>query len=551
MKLTWTYRIVLATVLTIASWLCSPSANAHAFENDDIEKFYKLSPEEQCRIISSYSQQGKVDSAMQYANLQTNRFLEKENLTKEESSACCWALNYIGLVYTRNYYNYQLGTTYLLKAKQIAHKYGHQWQYANAVTTMSILEATRNNLDNNYAYSPELIGFFKNSFKALHNNYSTPAEAANVNSLIGNMVSLAIKYDKTDDIENEVNEYSRLNIVHSINSSFAQTFCRIYENYQKGKYTEALKLLEPSSIDYHELNENDSISHKQVENLVKYYLLMKCGRMKDAEAQLLRLEKKNRADNKTFELLEVLNMLQRHYELQGNEALAHKYELLYFTTKDEFINKSRLAKMDEAKLNIELEQTRNQVREMATRQRIQTIVLWGVVILSILVLAILTIIYINSKRNHKKDVLLYQKQIALLRDSKEQKPEPQTHNNDEAPTAEQLEMIGKIRSVMETSPDIYNEGFTVTQLAALVGVHEKNVSHLINNVMHSKFNTILNEYRIKEACKRLIDTENYGHLTIEGIAQSLGYKSRANFVNIFKDIVGLTPSAFQKMSKKD
>ena len=68
-----------------------------------------------------------------------------------------------------------------------------------------------------------------------------------------------------------------------------------------------------------------------------------------------------------------------------------------------------------------------------------------------------------------------------------------------------------------------------------------------NTCKGRNFNALMNEYRIKEACRRLMDAENYGSYTIEGIARSVGYKSRSNFITIFKSIIGLTPSAFQKM----
>ena len=42
-----------------------------------------------------------------------------------------------------------------------------------------------------------------------------------------------------------------------------------------------------------------------------------------------------------------------------------------------------------------------------------------------------------------------------------------------------------------------------------------------------------------------------GNFTIEGIANSVGYKSRSNFTTIFKENVGLTPSTFQKLSRDE
>ena len=46
------------------------------------------------------------------------------------------------------------------------------------------------------------------------------------------------------------------------------------------------------------------------------------------------------------------------------------------------------------------------------------------------------------------------------------------------------------------------------------------------------------------------DREHYGHLTIEGIAASVGIKSRTNFSNNFKKITGLSPSEYQRQQRQ-
>lgn len=42
---------------------------------------------------------------------------------------------------------------------------------------------------------------------------------------------------------------------------------------------------------------------------------------------------------------------------------------------------------------------------------------------------------------------------------------------------------------------------------------------------------------------------HYGGLTIEAIGQSLGFKSRTNFTAIFKRFTGMTPAAYQRMTR--
>ena len=74
-------------------------------------------------------------------------------------------------------------------------------------------------------------------------------------------------------------------------------------------------------------------------------------------------------------------------------------------------------------------------------------------------------------------------------------------------------------------------------------------------VIHEKwgenFNSFLNSYRIKEACRRLGDVDHYGQLTIEAIATGVGFRSRTSFVTSFKRITGLTPSEYQRLAREE
>jgi AraC-like DNA-binding protein len=89
------------------------------------------------------------------------------------------------------------------------------------------------------------------------------------------------------------------------------------------------------------------------------------------------------------------------------------------------------------------------------------------------------------------------------------------------------------------------------RLAMLSGSKYKYVSQVINEYYEQNFNNFLNSYRIKEACKRMSDLENYGNYTIEAISESVGFKSRSTFVASFKRITGLTPSQYQRMAREE
>ena len=99
---------------------------------------------------------------------------------------------------------------------------------------------------------------------------------------------------------------------------------------------------------------------------------------------------------------------------------------------------------------------------------------------------------------------------------------------------------------MDNDESIFLCDFSANQLAAKVGVNYKYISQVINERIQCSFSNLLNKYRIKEACKRIEDKEQYGGFTLEAIGNSVGFKSRSSFIAAFKQVTGLTPFDFQR-----
>lgn len=110
-------------------------------------------------------------------------------------------------------------------------------------------------------------------------------------------------------------------------------------------------------------------------------------------------------------------------------------------------------------------------------------------------------------------------------------------------------LTDRILRVFENGEEIFESSFDMNRLAELVGSTYKNVSQTVNEQLGKNFNQVLNEYRIKEACRRLNDQATYGNYTIEAIGESVGYGSRSTFVTQFKTLTGLTPSEFQNQAR--
>lgn len=107
-----------------------------------------------------------------------------------------------------------------------------------------------------------------------------------------------------------------------------------------------------------------------------------------------------------------------------------------------------------------------------------------------------------------------------------------------------------IDEIMENSTEFCSVDFSLDKLAELVHSNNTYVSQIINENYNRTFYSLVNEYRIKEAQRRLLDEKNYGHLTIKAISESVGYKSQTTFIKIFKETTGMTPSMYQKIAQK-
>lgn len=108
-------------------------------------------------------------------------------------------------------------------------------------------------------------------------------------------------------------------------------------------------------------------------------------------------------------------------------------------------------------------------------------------------------------------------------------------------------LLSDIAHVMSDKSIISDPDFTLQQLAQMVQSNTKYVSWVINNSYNKNFKTFLNDYRIEEASKMLVDRENYGHLTLKAICQMVGFKSTTSFNAAFKRVIGMTPSAYQRL----
>lgn len=93
----------------------------------------------------------------------------------------------------------------------------------------------------------------------------------------------------------------------------------------------------------------------------------------------------------------------------------------------------------------------------------------------------------------------------------------------------------------------YMENLKLKDVADVSGMSEAYFSRLFKKVMGEGFSTYLNNCRIEEA-KRLFLKKR---MTVQEVAEAVGYTNAAYFTQAFKNAVGISPKAYQLQKAKE
>lgn len=163
---------------------------------------------------------------------------------------------------------------------------------------------------------------------------------------------------------------------------------------------------------------------------------------------------------------------------------------------------------------------------------------------------------VDSERYNRELRIRYEEQLRLSSQEQETPAEKaevpddrQKYGGSKLSAEQKSALMEAIRDVMDNTLEFCDVDFSLDKLAARVNSNATYVSQVINEACHRKFTVFVNEYRIKEARKRLSDSESYGNYTIKTISESVGFKSQTTFIKMFREFTGMTPSMFQKMTK--
>ena len=530
--------------------------DANAYNVNQHNQWVKVSTEDLMRRGQDYLQnKGWVDSAMVCYSIVANR-VQNNNLESKEKYQIARALNNLGYIYATYYYDFQKAYENLNKSMELSKLYGFDNNLAYSYLNMASIFDSRNRLFANDALSTEALDNTKLAF-----DFAVKAQEWNVAvTSIYNMLEMI--HNKTDFelIAPDLVRFKNLQLTDSVEMwQCTRMFCKATEAFQAGKYQQALNYYEKMLGEAQEIMTNrQQCIIKAMQQKAAVLAVMR--HYEEAISCLREVEHIALDNGMQSELIDNYRAMAKVYDAMGNRQMAEQLDYKFLKARDEFIQKSHAEMVEKSRFLDEMRRVNDQVAQIqAKHERAHQLLLMMTLIAVIILIAMVLLVRSNIKqRNYIRH--LYEKNVQLL-DVKVTAEQPASHSidkqEDSAPKYQsQLDQESKdrlferIKNVMDDIAIICKPDFSLQQLAIQVGSNYKYVSQVVNESYGKSFKQVLNEQRVREACRILNDPNQSAHLTIEAIAANLGFNSRSNFTVTFKRITGISPSDFMKMAKE-
>lgn len=474
-----------------------------------------------------------ADSALLYYSVVASRF--SHDIDKKGKQKCIDGMLGKWQVYFVNYNDYKEAFNCLYDALEISQEIGVEnpmidYYFGNMYMDLYIQTSDSISADRAYDYYSKAYWLSL----TINNDFV-------IDRSFSNLILLSLSRGSAFDLMNLWDSFRSL----PRNSVFRRCIILLYEGcmaeqhllYDKaiGIYGEILGMLDDSF-------ENARLKYMVYTRLGSVYISM--GNYRMALKNMEEPERITLRYGLTDARLQLYHNLSVIYAHIGDRREAERYKIRYYDLKDTLLNYQQLRIVGNIHFANEMRRADNMIEEMKERHRMQVVIIKVIVAVAAIIVFFVIVLYCKNKQLKRKNMVLYEN--TRERVVPQQKPKTAVFSD-----TEKADLKLRIESALEDVEKICSMGFSAEQLAEAMGCKQRNVSQAISEIYGCNFNILLNRYRIREAIRRIDDEEHYGNFTIEGIAQSIGMKSRTTFVSSFKQVTGLTPSEYIKINRSD
>ncbi len=244
------------------------------------------------------------------------------------------------------------------------------------------------------------------------------------------------------------------------------------------------------------------------------------------------------------------------YEKQGDHAKALEAYRLHIAYRDSVFTQENKARLDELEAVYQSEKQQHEIelllKDIALNEarinRSRIVHYWLGSGLTILILASALVTWLllqKSKANRK----LVEKNLQLMKNEECEELNDHAKSLSGFSDQEKDRLIKAINQLMREDRIFAQKQLSMPELASKLNTNTTYLSKIINDGFGTPFSDFINQWRVKEAQKMFTDGKHKA-MTIEAIADNVGFRSRSAFNNAFKKFSGVTPSVFIKNVKK-
>lgn len=553
----------ILAALTLGIMNCGiASGSVRASVSKDYDSWQHLSADDLNRNADRYLDNAMPDSAMVCYAILANR-ISCADTPRKRHEATCGIMN-LGYMHSCYYYDFSKAFEYFSNALALSEQDKDNDLTASCYVNLGSLYSTYHQMVDDSSMMEEAVNMYRRA-------YHLSKEADNKTTMLTSVYNLAVVYLEKGNLNSLLDDLNDFLAIHpecpSARHRHVSAFIRGLVALADGRHSTAEKHL------------NESLSHRNpagipernvmVINLALCLNAYHSGKLTDAETLSLNLLRQAR-QHRFHDLESILcQLLGKIYGRMDRQDKTREYRLRYFDLKDSLINASKIKEVKTLRFLNELNTKNKEVTRLSRQKKSQGLFLTVVTTVLAVVAVVLLIIMIHAKRLRRRNLELYerlQESLDIHQDAAEsdtgiaqdiptqntepcgQEPEDK-YRNSPLSHEEKTSILAKVKKYMTESPQIFTPDFSLETLARELAINRNYLSQVINETGGSNFKTLLNSYRIREACRRFEDGASRGQ-TIEAIGQGVGFMSRRNFGVAFKKETGLSPSAFVKIHRE-
>lgn len=407
-------------------------------------------------------------------------------------------------------------------------------------------------------------------------------------TLLHNMIGINCYLEEFSKARKHLDALNTLKSEGEPSLNYYYCLCKGALKLEERKYSEAINWFR-KSVEYVDDDSNlDRMKYVAYSNIAKAF-----NYSHQYDSALVYLDKGNILvlSPQNIDLrFECYNDYSNIYRKKGDEKLSLFYKRKHLEIADSIFSTQEFGQIKDMQFLHEMDKIEKQIYRLNDAQILkdnkiqsQQLILRIILCAFIVIVVLLVIMFIQNKRLKEANTELFNKNLEIIKSEEIEKknrkisagaapvPEPALpdaseteidnamaegdpskvkYQNSVISEEEKNRIRDAILDVMDNTEEYCSVDFNLEKMALLANSKSKYVSQVINESYNKNFNVFVNEYRIKEARRRLMDIRNYGNFTIASIATSVGFKSNANFNLVFKKVTGITPSVYQMMAKK-